>query len=75
MIKQNIKKLNILTLELKNHPCCFDYKFDNMRRLTITFPEGYFYGIAQGIRLNEKSKCKCIEKALVKLEEVWKLNL
>ena len=71
---ENIKNLNTLLSELKNHPCCFEYKWDTDGRLIIIFPEGYFYGIAQGIRINEKTKNGCIKLALIKLEEVWEMN-
>ena len=72
---ENIEKVIKLSKELNNHPCCFSYSWDNLNRLTIVFPLGYYYGIAQGIRFNEKTKAKSLEKALIKLEEVWKLNL
>ena len=72
MIQENIKKIETKTKELENSPCCFDYSFDNMGRLTIILPEGFKYnGIAQGFRLNEKTKITNIEKAINMCEEIW----
>ena len=72
MIQDNIKTLTILENELRKHPVCFEYEFDEYKRLTIIFPCGYFYKNAQGIRLNESSKSKNIRKGLEIIEEVWK---
>ena len=74
-IIESIKRVKILSKELENHPCCFEYSWDNLNRLTIIFPYGYYYGIAQGIRINETTKSKGLRKAIEKLEEVWKENL
>ena len=73
-IIKRIEKIKRLLKELQNHPCCFSYSWDSLKRLTVVFPQGYYYGLAQGIRFNEESKSKCLEQAIDKLDEVWKLN-
>jgi len=75
MILENIENLNNGLEELQNHPCCFNFEFDDYERLTVIFPEGYFYKNTNGIRLNESSRIKNIKHALEILEIVWKESL
>ena len=73
MIQENIKKIKSKTKELENSPCCFDYSFDNLGRLTVILPEGFKYNcIAQGFRLNEKTKIENLNKAVDICEQIWK---
>lgn len=74
IIIERIKKVKALEEKLNNHPCCFNYYWDDLKRLTIEFPLGYYYGAAQGIRFNEETKTKALIKAIERLDEVWDIN-
>lgn len=71
MIIENIKNIESNLAELKVHPCCFDFSFDEYNRLTIIFPHGYYYNNCSGVRLNESSKIKNIMKGIDICEKVW----